>query len=96
MPVAFSTPNLVALPITSQESSWGGGLFCPPTKIGLSNSPTTIRLKTSFAYTMQGFGVGAGFGANFAAVLVLRISFVCSRQSLWIKVSIEETVANVP
>ena len=44
MPEAFSTPNLVALSITSKELG-GGGLFCPPTKIVLSNSPTTIGLK---------------------------------------------------
>ena len=45
MPEAISTQNLVTLPITSQElGSGGGGLFCPPTKIGLSNSPTTIGL----------------------------------------------------
>ena len=43
MPEAISTQNLVTLPITSQELG-GGGLFCPPTKIGLSNSPTTIGL----------------------------------------------------
>ena len=43
MPEAFSTPNLVALPITSQEL--GRGAFLPPpTKIVLSNSPTTIGL----------------------------------------------------
>ena len=45
MPEAFSTPNLVALPITSQELGRGGGLFCPTTKIVLSNSPTTVGLK---------------------------------------------------
>ena len=43
MPEAFSTPNLVALPITSQELG-RGGFFAPPTKIVLSNSPTTIGL----------------------------------------------------
>ena len=42
MPEAISTQDLVTLPITSQELGRGGGLFCPPTKIGLSNSPTTI------------------------------------------------------
>ena len=41
MPEAISTPNLVALPITSQELGRGA---LPPTKIGLSNSPTTIVL----------------------------------------------------
>ena len=41
---AISTQNLVTLPISSQEL--GRGLFCPPTKIGLSNSPTTIGLST--------------------------------------------------
>ena len=46
MPEAFSTPNLVALPITSQELGRGGGGFCPPTKIVLPNSPTTIGLKS--------------------------------------------------
>ena len=30
MPEAFSTPNLVALPITSQELGRGGGAFLPP------------------------------------------------------------------
>ena len=45
MPEAISTQNLVTLPIASQELG-RGGLFCPPpTKIGLSNSPTTIGLK---------------------------------------------------
>ena len=45
MAEAFSTPNLVALSITSKELGRGGGLFCPPpTKIVLSNSPTTIGL----------------------------------------------------
>ena len=44
MPEAFSTPNLVALPITSQELDRGCFLTPPPTKIGLSNSPTTIGL----------------------------------------------------
>ena len=40
MPEAFSTPNLVLLPITSQELDRGA--FLPPsTKIVLSNSPTT-------------------------------------------------------
>ena len=43
MPEAFSTPNLVALPITSQELG-RGGFFAPPTKIVISNSPTTIGL----------------------------------------------------
>ena len=44
MPEAFSTPNLVALSITSKEL--GGGAFLPPpTKIVLSNSPTTIGLR---------------------------------------------------
>ena len=43
MPEASSTPNLVALPITIQEL--GRRAFLPPpTKIGLSNSPTTIGL----------------------------------------------------
>ena len=45
MPEAISTPNLVTLPITSQELS-RSGFFCPPTKIGLSNNPTTIGLKS--------------------------------------------------
>ena len=45
MPEAFSTPNLVALPITSKELGRGGGFFAPPTKIVLSNSPTTIGLR---------------------------------------------------
>ena len=46
MPEAFTTPNLVAVTITSQELDRGGGLFCPPpTKIVLSNSPTTIGLR---------------------------------------------------
>ena len=45
MPEAISTQNLVTLPITSQELGRGGGAFLPPpTKIGLSNSPTTIGL----------------------------------------------------
>ena len=44
MPEAFSTPNLVALSITSKELARGGGFFAPPTKIVLSNSPTTIGL----------------------------------------------------
>ena len=45
MPEAFSTPNLVALPITSQEL--GRVAFLPPpTKIVISNSPTTIGLIT--------------------------------------------------
>ena len=44
MPEAFSTPNLVALPITSQELDRGVFLPPPPTKIVLSNSPTTIGL----------------------------------------------------
>ena len=43
MSEAISTPNLVALPITSEELGRGGA-FLPPTKIGLSNSPTTIGL----------------------------------------------------
>ena len=47
MSEAFSTQNLVALPITGQELDGGGGLFCSPTKMGLSNSPTTIGLKLS-------------------------------------------------
>ena len=47
MPEAISTETLVTLPITSQEFDRGGGFFAPPptTKIGLSNSPTTIGLK---------------------------------------------------
>ena len=44
MPEAFSTPNLVALSITSKELA-RGCFFAPPTKIVLSNSPTTIGLK---------------------------------------------------
>ena len=45
MPEAISTPNLIALPITSQElGRWASP---PPTKIGQSNSPATIGLKTS-------------------------------------------------
>ena len=43
MPEAFSTLNLVALPTTSQELAWGAFLP-PPTKIGLSNNPTTTGL----------------------------------------------------
>ena len=50
MPEAFSTLNLVALPITSKELGWGG-FFAPPTKIVLSNSPTTIGLR--MRYYMQ-------------------------------------------
>ena len=45
MPEAFSTPNLVALPITSKELGRGGFFAPPPTKIVLSNSPTTIGLR---------------------------------------------------
>ena len=45
MPEAFSTPNLVALSITSKELDRGGFFAPPPTKIVLSNSPTTIGLK---------------------------------------------------
>ena len=37
MPEAFSTPNLVALPITSQELGRGGGAFLPP------NQNSTIK-----------------------------------------------------
>ena len=52
MPEAFSTPNLVALSITSKELGRGG--FLPPlTKIVLSNSPTTIGLKCSFFITFK-------------------------------------------
>ena len=48
MPEAISTQNLVTLPVTSQELGRGGGAFLPPpTKIGLSNNPTTIGLKSS-------------------------------------------------
>ena len=47
MPEAFSTPNLVALPITSKELGRGGFFAPPPTKIVLSNSPTTIGLSKS-------------------------------------------------
>ena len=32
MPEAFSTPNLVALPITSKELGRGGGFFAPQPK----------------------------------------------------------------
>ena len=58
MPEAISTPNLLALPITSQELG-REGFFAPPTKIGLSNSPTTIGLnilsglKTSRMYAFS-------------------------------------------
>ena len=46
---AFSTPNLVALPTTNQEL--GRGAFLPPpTKIVLSNSPTTIGLRLASAH----------------------------------------------
>ena len=45
MPEAISTPNLVALPITSQEL--GRGFLPLQTKIGLSNSATTIGLNNS-------------------------------------------------
>ena len=48
MPEAFSTANLVALPITSKELG-RGGFFAPPTKIVLSNSPTTIGLISKLA-----------------------------------------------
>ena len=37
MPEAFSTPNLVALPITNQELGRGGGAFLPP------NQNSTIK-----------------------------------------------------
>ena len=43
MPEAFSTPNFVALPITSQKLG-RGGLFAPQPKLGLSNSSTTMGL----------------------------------------------------
>ena len=46
MPEAFSTPNLVALPVTSQELGRGGFFAPPPTKIVLSNSQTTIGLSS--------------------------------------------------
>ena len=50
MPETISTPNLVALPVTSQELDRRGGALLPsPTKIGLSNSPTTIGLKSNSA-----------------------------------------------
>ena len=44
MPEAFSTPNLVALPITSQEL--GRGAFLPPPNQNSTiKQPTTIGLK---------------------------------------------------
>ena len=52
MPEAFSTPNLVALPITSQELA-RGAFLPPPTKIVLSNSPTTIGLNNSRIFTRK-------------------------------------------
>ena len=53
MPEAISTEKLVTLPITSQELGRGGGLFCPPTKIGLSNSPTTTGLSSIMMMMMM-------------------------------------------
>ena len=53
MPEAISTPYLVALTITSQELD-RRGLFCPPTKIVLSNSPTTMGLKAGFPCQING------------------------------------------
>ena len=50
MPKAFSTPSLVALNITSQELGRGGAFLPPPTKVVLSNSPTTIGLKHFASY----------------------------------------------
>ena len=47
-----------------------GGLFCPPIKIVLSNSPTTIGLKTIFRLHKARV-CPTGFGATFAAIFVL-------------------------
>ena len=47
MPEAISTPNLVAMPITSQELGGGKGMFLPPSKKDVSDNPTTIGLSCS-------------------------------------------------
>ena len=59
MPEAVSTPNLVALSITSQKLDRSLLIFTyaflppPPTKIGLANSPNTIGLRTSIERALE-------------------------------------------
>ena len=60
MPEAFSTPNLVALSITSKELG-RGGFFAPQTKIVLSNSPTTIGLNNRGRAPSQGWKIFFSF-----------------------------------
>ena len=60
MPEALRKQNLVTLPITSQEL--GRGAFLPPpTKIGLSNSPTTIGLKAVYVWYCESDAFLASF-----------------------------------
>ena len=60
MPEAFTTTNLVAVTITSQELDRGA--FCPPpTKIVLSNSPTTIGLTKIALSSLFGVPYNAKF-----------------------------------
>ena len=56
MPEAFSTPNLVALPITSQELGRGGGFFAPPNQNSTIKKPNHYRVKKcsrSFHFKLQ-------------------------------------------
>ena len=44
MPEAISTPNLVALPATSQYLGWGEAFLPPQANLDMSDSPTTLGL----------------------------------------------------
>ena len=84
MPEATSTPSLVALSITSQEL--GRGAFLPPpNQIGLSNSPTTIGLRTICGMHKSEIATWVSeklLGFVCFEFLLERISFVCNRKSL--------------
>ena len=76
MPEAFSTPNLVALSITSKELGRGGFFAPPPTKIVLSNSPTTIGL-TSISFPLPSLCARIGLRDKISlAANALRVSLI--------------------
>ena len=54
MPKDISTPNLVALPITSQELG-RGGFFAPPSQNRTIKEPNHYRVNKSASIGVQGY-----------------------------------------
>ena len=67
--------SLYLLPVKSYVGvGWGGGgLFCPPTKMVLLNSPTTIGLRNSGFY----------FSKDEHGIIECKIKYFCDKSVTW-------------